>query len=60
MSTIQQTLFDEATEKQHISIMFPCPVARDLPISDERCEHIKNCDECQRLIKELDEIAYGR
>lgn len=58
MSTVQKTLFDEVKEKQH-GIIFPCSAAREMPVGDERCEHIRGCDECQRLIKELDKIAYG-
>lgn len=57
MSTLQKTLFDEPAEKQGIT--FPCPVAREMDIGDERRGHITSCDECQRLIKELDKVAYG-
>jgi len=55
---IQNTLFDDVIEKQHVGIIFPCFVAREMPVGDERCEHIKNCVECQRLIKELDKVVY--
>jgi len=35
-------------------IIFPCVVARRLPVS-ERPNHMKDCDACKRLEKELDE-----
>jgi len=35
-------------------IFFPCPIAREMPIGEARCDHIKNCSECKRLIQELD------
>lgn len=35
-------------------IIFPCVTARRLSI-DDRPEHMKNCDICKRLEKELDE-----
>jgi len=35
-------------------IIFPCVVARRLPV-DERPNHMKDCDVCKRLEKELDE-----
>ena len=47
-------------EKKGNGIMFPCSVARQFPIGETRCNHIKNCSECQKLIKELDKIAYGK
>ena len=40
-------------------IMFPCSVARSMPVGDERNAHIKECADCRELIKRLDEIAYG-
>ncbi len=33
---------------------FPCPEVCKLPI-DERPKHIKNCDACKKLERELDE-----
>ena len=36
-------------------IIFPCPFARRLPIDETRIEHIRNCDSCKRIEKELDE-----
>ena len=42
--------------RRHIG--YPCDIAQDLPI-DDRPQHIKNCPECQELIKKLDAIAYG-
>lgn len=42
--------------RRHIG--FPCDVAQDMPI-DDRPQHIKNCPDCQELIKKLDLIAYG-
>lgn len=70
---MQRTLFDyeetevasdiiqvsDIQEETGNRITFPCPVARELPIGETRCDHIKKCSECQRLIKELDKIAYG-
>ena len=42
-------------------IFFPCPEAREMPIGEARCNHIKNCSECKRLIQELDkEVGYER
>ena len=35
-------------------IIFPCIIARRLPI-DERPSHMKDCDACKRLEKELDD-----
>lgn len=35
-------------------IFFPCPIAREMPIGETRCNHIKNCSECKRLIEALD------
>lgn len=35
-------------------IIFPCVIARRLPI-DERPNHMKDCDVCKRLEKELDD-----
>lgn len=35
-------------------IFFPCPTARKMEIGEERCNHIKHCPECKRLIHELD------
>lgn len=35
-------------------IVFPCPVARRLPI-DERPGHMSTCDACKRIEKELDD-----
>jgi len=42
-------------------IIFPCVIARRLPIS-ERPNHMKDCDVCKRLEKELDEhvVAVGQ
>lgn len=42
-------------------IIFPCVIARRLPI-DDRPEHMKNCDACKRIEKELDKKvgAVGR
>jgi hypothetical protein len=42
--------------RRHIG--YPCDVAQDMLI-DDRPQHIKNCPECQELIKKLDAIAYG-
>ena len=35
-------------------IIFPCLIARRLSI-DERSEHMKYCDACKRIEKELDD-----
>lgn len=43
--------------RRHIG--FPCDVAQDIPI-DDRPRHIKNCPDCQELIRKLDAIAYGK
>lgn len=48
----------DSTDKKGIT--FPCDIARELPIGKTRCNHVTNCSECQRLIKELDKIAYGK
>lgn len=40
--------------RRHIG--YPCDIAQDMPI-DDRHEHIKNCDECKRLEKELNETV---
>jgi len=55
---IQKTLFDNINP-QHKSIFWPCTIAREMAIGEERCDHIKNCDECQRIKKELDKQLYG-
>ena len=55
---VQKTLF-EMDKPQPKRIFFPCIVAREMPIGDERCNHIKNCPECQRIKKELDKEVYG-
>ena len=36
-------------------IMFPCIIARRMPISEARCEHIKNCSVCRDIKRRLDE-----
>ena len=42
-------------------IFFPCPIAREMLIGEVRCNHIKHCPECKRLIQELDkEVGYER
>ena len=46
-------------ELGRVGLVFPCSVAREMPVGDKRREHIKNCGECQRLLKEFDKIAYG-
>ena len=56
--------FDEwerkvASEYGRRHIGYPCDVAQDMPI-DDRPRHIKNCPECQELIKKLDGIVYGK
>jgi len=43
--------------RKHIG--FPCDVAQDMHI-DDRPQHIRNCPDCQELIKKLDAIAYGK
>ena len=35
-------------------IIFPCVIARRLPVA-ERPNHMKDCDACKRLEKELDD-----
>ena len=55
---IQKNLF-ENDDPPHKRIFFPCIVAREMSIGEERCDHIKNCDECQKLIKELNDQLYG-
>ena len=54
----QKSLF-ETDKPQRKRIFFPCIVAREMEIGEERCDHIKNCDECQKLIKELNDQLYG-
>jgi len=54
----QKSLF-ETVNSLRKRIFFPCTVAREMAIGDERCDHIKNCSECQRLKKELDKQVYG-
>lgn len=36
-------------------IIFPCHIARRMPIGEERCEHIKNCPLCKDIKQRLDE-----
>ena len=36
-------------------IIFPCHIARRMPISEERCEHIRNCPLCKDIKQRLDE-----
>ena len=38
--------------RRHIG--WPCDEAQDLPLGDERIEHIENCEECTRLINLLE------
>ena len=59
---MQTTLFKEPEPIQDLKILkktrkylgWPCDIAQDLPI-DERPEHIKDCDECSRLLAVLEE-----
>ena len=55
---IQKTLF-ENDRSPHKRIFWPCIVAREMAIGNERCDHIKNCDDCRRIKKELDAQLYG-
>jgi len=55
---IQKSLF-ETGKSPRKRIFFPCTVAREMAIGDERCDHIKNCSECQRIKRELDKQVYG-
>jgi hypothetical protein len=50
-----------ASQNRRYHIGFPCDIAQNMPL-DDRPEHMKNCDECKRLEKELDEKigAVGR
>lgn len=48
-----------ASEYGRKHIGFPCDKAQDMPI-DDRPEHIKNCEECKKLIKKYDDIASGK
>lgn len=61
----QLTLFESEDTRSNTSgdtnarssghgIFFPCPNAREMPIGETRCNHIKNCSECKRLIEALD------
>lgn len=43
--------------RKHIG--YPCDIAQDMHI-DDRPQHIKNCPDCQELIKKLDMMAYGK
>ena len=36
-------------------IMFPCHLARRMPIGEERCKHIRNCSVCRDIKRRLDE-----
>jgi len=45
---------DTSTRSSGHRIFFPCPEAREMVIGEARCNHIKNCSECKRLIRELD------
>ena len=54
----QKSLF-ETDKPQRKRISWPCPLALEMSIGEERCNHIKNCPECQRIKKELDEQVYG-
>jgi len=54
----QKSLFETGNSPRK-RIFFPCTVAREMAIGEERCDHIKNCPECQRLKKELDKQVYG-
>jgi len=60
----QLTLFKDETTQPVASghgIFFPCPIAREMPIGERRCNHIKNCAECKRLIEVLDkEVGYKK
>ena len=35
-------------------IIYPCIIARRMPIGEERCEHIKNCPMCKDIKRRLD------
>lgn len=36
-------------------VMFPCHIARRMPIGEVRCEHIKKCPLCRDIKRRLDE-----
>ena len=67
---MQLTLFESEDESIDVDarsnahgkrISFPCPTAQEIEIGEARCDHIKHCSECQRLIHELDkEVGYER
>lgn len=55
---MQTTLFQKTPEKKNENKErkyqgFPCDKAQDLPI-EQRPEHMKNCNICKKLERELD------
>ena len=54
----QLSLF-EADNLRQKRIFWPCPIAREMPIGEERLDHIKDCSECERIKEELDKSVYG-
>jgi hypothetical protein len=53
----QLSLF-EADNLRQKRIFWPCPIAREMLIGEERLNHIKNCSECKRIKEELDKSVY--
>jgi len=49
-----QELQQEKPKNTRRYLGWPCDIAQDLAI-DDRPEHIKDCDECQRLLNVLEE-----
>ena len=54
----QLSLFEVDNLRQK-RIFWPCPIAREMPVGEERLNHIKNCSECERIKEELDKSVYG-
>jgi len=54
IETFEEHLLRIASAYGRRYIGWPCDEAQDLPVGDERREHIANCEECKRLIRVLE------
>ena len=50
-----QTLIQQiASEHNRRHIGWPCDIAQDFPIGEQRSLHIEHCDDCKRLLEEFE------
>lgn len=54
---MQLSLF-EVDNLRKKKISWPCPLALEISVGEERLDHIKNCSECKRIKEELDKSVY--